>query len=119
VKFLGHVPTADLPLLYNAAQMLILPSFYEGFGLPPLEAMSCGIPVVVSNTSAMPEVVGDAALRVDPEDTEGFTVAMWRFLSDQDLRSDMIAKGKKRAKAFSWQQAARETLKIYAKLAKR
>jgi glycosyltransferase involved in cell wall biosynthesis len=119
VKFLGHVPTADLPLLYNASQMLILPSFYEGFGLPPLEAMSCGIPVVVSDTSAMPEVVGDAALRVDPEDTEGFAVAMWRFLSDQDLRADMIVKGKKRAKAFSWKRAAQETSEIYRKLGKR
>jgi glycosyltransferase involved in cell wall biosynthesis len=119
VKFLGHVPTADLPLLYNAAQMLILPSFYEGFGLPPLEAMSCGIPVIVSDTSAMPEVVGDAALRVDPEDTEGFAVAMWRFLSDQDLRADMIAKGTKRAKSFSWTRAAQETSEIYRKLAAR
>jgi glycosyltransferase involved in cell wall biosynthesis len=117
--FLGRVPTADLPLLYNASQMLVLPSFYEGFGLPPLEAMACGVPVIVSDTSSMPEVVGDAALRVAPEDTEGFTVAMWRLLTDEALRADMTAKGLKRAQCFSWQRAARETLDVYRKLAQR
>lgn len=118
IHFLGRVPTADLPLLYNAAQMLVLPSFYEGFGLPPLEAMACGIPVIVSNISAMPEVVGDAALRVEPEDVEGFAVAMNRLLTEDDLRADMIAKGRKRARCFSWQRAAQETIQVYQKLAK-
>ena len=117
VHFLGRVPTADLPLLYNAAQMLVLPSFYEGFGLPPLEAMACGIPAIVSDASAMPEVVSDAALRVAPEDVEGFAVAMQRLLSDADLRADMVAKGRKRVKSFSWERAAQETLEVYAKLA--
>ncbi len=119
VHFLGRVSTADLPLLYNAAQMFTLPSFYEGFGLPPLEAMACGIPVIVSDTSSMPEVVGDAALRVEPEDTEGFAVAMHRLMTEQDLRQDMIAKGQKRVKAFSWERAAQETLAVYHKLAQR
>ena len=117
VHFLGRVPTADLPHLYNASQMLVLPSYYEGFGLPPLEAMACGVPVIVSDTSVMPEVVGDAALRVPHEDVEGFTVAMWRLLTDQNLRADMIAKGQKRVKCFSWERAARETLDVYKRVA--
>jgi glycosyltransferase involved in cell wall biosynthesis len=119
VHFLGRVPTLDLLYLYNASRMLVLPSYYEGFGLPPLEAMACGVPVIVSDTSVMPEVVGDAALRVAHEDVEGFTVAMWRLLTDNDLREDMIAKGAKRVKCFSWERAARETLQVYAKVAER
>jgi glycosyltransferase involved in cell wall biosynthesis len=119
VHFLGRVPTLDLLYLYNASRMLVLPSYYEGFGLPPLEAMACGVPVIVSDTSVMPEVVGDAALRVPHEDVEGFTVAMWRLLTDNDLRMDMVAKGKKRAQCFSWERAARETLQVYEKVAKR
>jgi glycosyltransferase involved in cell wall biosynthesis len=119
VRFLGRVPTDDLLFLYNASKMLVLPSYYEGFGLPPLEAMACGVPVVVSDTSVMPEVVGDAALRVPHEDVEGFTVAMWRLLSDDALRADMIAKGEKRVKCFSWERAARETLAVYSMIAER
>jgi len=119
VHFLGRVPTVDLLYLYNASQMLVLPSYYEGFGLPPLEAMACGVPVIVSDTSVMPEVVGDAALRVGHEDVEGFTVAMWRLLTDDALRADMIAKGHKRVKCFSWERAARETLEVYRKVAEK
>jgi glycosyltransferase involved in cell wall biosynthesis len=81
--------------------------------------MACGVPVIVSDTSVMPEVVGDAALRVPHEDVEGFTVAMHRLLTDNDLRTDMIAKGKKRVKCFSWERAARETLDVYKKVAER
>jgi len=117
VHFLGRVPTADLPHLYNASQMLVLPSYYEGFGLPSLEAMACGVPVIVSDASAMPEVVGDAALRVACEDVEGFTVAMWRFLTDDSLRADMVGKGLMRVRCFSWEQAAWETLAVYQKVA--
>ena len=117
--FLGRVPTADLLYLYNASQMLVLPSYYEGFGLPPLGAMACDIPVIVSDTSVMPEVVGDAALRVAHEDVEGFTVAMWRLLTDHDLRADTVAKGRKRVKCFSWERAARETLEVYQRVAER
>jgi glycosyltransferase involved in cell wall biosynthesis len=117
VHFLGRVPTADLPHLYNASQMLVLPSYYEGFGLPPLEAMACGVPVIVSDTPALSEAVADAALRVAPEDDEGLTVAMWRLLTDDGLRADMIAKGLKRAEAFSWKRAAQETLEVYRKVA--
>jgi len=117
VHFLGRVSAEDLLRLYNAAQVLVHPAFYEGFGLPPLEAMACGTPVVVSNTSALPEVVGDAALLVDPREVDEITVASWRLLSDQALRQQMIEKGLKRARLFSWRKAASETLSIYRRLA--
>ena len=113
VIFLGRVPSADLVYLYNDASLFVLPSFYEGFGLPPLEAMTCGTPVIVSNTSALPEVVGDAALMVDPHDIDGLTVAMWRTLTEPELREDLIQKGFKRAQKFSWQTAAQKTLEVY------
>ncbi|MFQ5611323.1 MAG: glycosyltransferase family 4 protein [Anaerolineae bacterium] len=116
VIFLGRVPTETLLHLYNAARLLVHPSFYEGFGLPPLEAMTCGTPTIVSNISAMPEVVGDAALLINPHDTEGLTVAMWRVLTDEDLRANLIAKGLKRASCFSWQRAAEETLAVYRRV---
>jgi len=116
VHFLGRIPTEDLVILYNAARLLVHPSFYEGFGLPPLEAMACGTPVVVSNTSSLPEVVGDAGLLVDPEDVEGLTVAIWRALTDEELRAEMVAKGLKRAACFSWERTAKETLEIYRRV---
>jgi glycosyltransferase involved in cell wall biosynthesis len=93
VRFLGRVPSQHLVYLYNAARILVHPSFYEGFGLPPLEAMTCGTPAIVSNVAALPEVVGDAAILIDPHDIDGLTVAMWRALTDEDLRSNLIAKG--------------------------
>jgi glycosyltransferase involved in cell wall biosynthesis len=116
VRFVGRVPSEDLLYLYNAAQLLVHPSFYEGFGLPPLEAMTCGTPIIASNVSALPEVVGDAAILIDPHDVEGLTVAMWRVLTDQDLRASLAAKGLKRAKMFSWQRAAQETLDLYRRV---
>lgn len=116
-RFLGRVSPEDLLGLYNAARLLVHPAFYEGFGLPPLEAMACGTPVVASNTSSLPEVVGDAALLVDPTDVDGMAVAMWRVLSDETLRQQMIEKGLKRARLFSWRKAALETLEIYRRLA--
>lgn len=119
VLFLGHVPSEHLVYLYNAARLFVHPAFYEGFGLPPLEAMTCGTPVVVSNTSAFPEVVGDAGLMVNPQDLDGLTVALWRALTEEDLRQELIAKGLKRAKLFSWERAARETLEVYQKIGNR
>jgi glycosyltransferase involved in cell wall biosynthesis len=95
----------------------VWPSFYEGFGLPPLEAMACGTPVITSQVSSLPEVVGDAATLVNPEDVDGLTVAMWRVLSDENLRRAMRAKGLKRAQTFSWERAARETLSVYQRVA--
>lgn len=117
VRLLGGVPNEELVHLYNAARVFVLPSFYEGFGLPPLEAMACGTPVIVSNVSSLPEVVGDAGMLIKPEDVEGFTVAMWRVLSDDKLRAEMRAKGLKRAQTFSWERAARETLAVYRQVA--
>jgi glycosyltransferase involved in cell wall biosynthesis len=113
VAFLGRVPSEDLVYLHNAAKLFVYPSFYEGFGLTPLEAMNCGTPVIVSNTSALPEVVGDAALMIDPHDIDGLTVAMWRALTEEELRQDLIQKGFKRAQKFSWQETAKKTLEVY------
>ncbi len=117
VTFLGRVSDDELLWLYNTAQVLVAPSIYEGFGLTPLEAMACGTPVIASNTSSHPEVVGDAGLLVDPYDVEELTVAMWRLLSEDDLRRSLREKGRKRAQLFSWDKAARETLALYHHLA--
>jgi glycosyltransferase involved in cell wall biosynthesis len=117
VQFVGGVSLDELLGLYNGARLLVHPAFYEGFGLPPLEAMACGTPVVVSNTSSLPEVVGDAALLVDPTDVDSMTVAIWRMLSDSALRRQMRQKGLRRAGCFSWKKAALETLDIYHRLA--
>ena len=113
VRFLGGVPNEVLVYLYNAAKLFVFPSFYEGFGLPPLEAMACGTPVITSNVSSLPEVVGDAATLVKPEDIDGLTVAMWRVLTDENLRREMRAKGLKRAQTFSWERTAIETMRVY------
>lgn len=116
VSFLGRVSTEELVWLYNAAQVLVAPSIYEGFGLTPLEAMACGTPVIVSNVSALPEVVADAGLLIDPYDLDELSVAMWRMLSDSDLRASLIEKGLKRASYFSWDKAAQQTLDLYHSL---
>ncbi|NIN63504.1 MAG: glycosyltransferase [Anaerolineae bacterium] len=116
IAFLGHVPMEDLVLLYNAAQALVHPSYYEGFGLPPLEAMACGTPSIVANVSSLPEVVGDASLLIPPDDVEGWTVAMWRVLTDDSLHSELSAKGLTRAQLFSWKKAAQATLDLYKRL---
>ncbi len=113
VHFLGRVPDQDLRRLYVAARCHVHPAFYEGFGLPPLEAMACGTPTIVSNVSSLPEVVGDAALLVDPNNWEEIAVAIHRLLTDQDLHAELRAKGLERAKVFSWRRAARETLEVY------
>jgi glycosyltransferase involved in cell wall biosynthesis len=108
-----RVPHADNPLLYAAATAFAFPSRYEGFGLPPLEAMACGTPTVVANTSSLPEVVGDAALRVASDDVPGWTAALWRILGDDALRTELRARGLARAQVFSYDRVARETLAVY------
>jgi glycosyltransferase involved in cell wall biosynthesis len=113
VHFVGRVSSEDLLYLYNSADLLAHPAFYEGFGLPPLEAMACGLPVIVSNVSSLPEVVGDAGLLIDPHDVDELTVGMWRVLTDEELRQEMIEKGLRQAARFSWDRAASETLEIY------
>jgi glycosyltransferase involved in cell wall biosynthesis len=116
VAFLGRVPSEDLVYLYNATRLFVHPSFYEGFGLTPLEAMTCGAPVIVSNTAALPEVVGDAGMMINPHDIDGLTVAMWRMLTEEELRQTHIEKGLKRAQKFSWEKAAEQTLEVYRKV---
>ena len=113
VRFLGYVPPADLPALYSAADLFVFPSLYEGFGLPALEALACGTPVVTSSVSALPEVVGDAALQVDPLDVEALAEAMERLLRDDGLRADLRERGLRRAEEFSWERTARQTLAVY------
>ncbi len=117
VCFLGAVPTEELVYLYNAARVFAHPSFYEGFGLTPLEAMACGTPVIVSNVSSLPEVVGDAGLLLDPNDVDAWAVALHRVLTDDELHREMANKSLKRAALFSWERAARETLDVYRKVA--
>ncbi len=109
----GGVATEDLPALYSGALLFVLPSLYEGFGLPVLEAMSCGTPVVTSSTSSLPEVAGDAAILVDPQDLLGLAAAMQRLSQDEDLRRQMSERGKLQAGRFSWERAAHETMAVY------
>ncbi len=118
VRFLGFVDDADLPALYNLAQVFVFPSLYEGFGLPPLEAMACGVPVVCSNASSLPEVVGDAALTVDPLDVPGLAEAMRRVAEDESLRASLVQKGLTRAAKFTWSKAAEELLRVYSNVKK-
>jgi glycosyltransferase involved in cell wall biosynthesis len=110
---IGAVPYADLPILYCGARALVFVSLYEGFGLPPLEAMSCQCPVVASTAASIPEVVGDAALNVDPYDTEKIADAISKIVLDKNLRKRLIVKGMERTKLFSWRAMATETQKIY------
>ncbi len=107
VVLTGFIDQRDLPALYRQAKMLIYPSLYEGFGLPPLEAMACGTPVITSDTTSLPEVVGKAALLVDPTDVEAIAAAMRRLMDDVALGHNLRQMGLERATAFSWQQTAR------------
>jgi len=111
--FLGRVPDEDLHQLFVGARCLAHPAYYEGFGLSPLEAMACGTPTIVSNTSSMPEVVGDAGLIIDPSDWEEIAVAMHRLLTEDELHKELSQKGLQRASVFSWSRAASETLDVY------
>jgi glycosyltransferase involved in cell wall biosynthesis len=113
VHFLHGVPDGHLPGLYNAASVLTAPSFYEGFGLPVLEAMSCGTPVVAANRASLPEVLGDAGHLVDPERPEEMAEALTRVLTEHSERERMRKSGLERAKAFSWERVARETRAVY------
>jgi len=116
VHFTGYIPEGDLPALYNGADLFVFPSLYEGFGLPVLEAMACGTPVITSNTSSLPEVAGDAALLVDPYDVDAIAEAMRRVLTDLNLAGELRVKGLARASEFSWERTARETLAVYEKV---
>jgi len=113
----GYVPETDLPALYSGATCFVYPSYFEGFGLPPLEAMKCGTPVIVGNQTSLPEVVGDAAVLFDPFDTDALAAALDKVISDSDLRAALSVQGLARAKLFNWQETARQTLAVYKKIA--
>jgi glycosyltransferase involved in cell wall biosynthesis len=113
VRFTGYVPDADLPALYSGAQCFCYPSLYEGFGLPPLEAMACGTPAITSNVSSLPEVVGDAALTVDPTAVPDLAAALRRLLTDPAARQRYRACGLQQAACFSWDRTARATRAVY------
>lgn len=109
----GYVPESDLPALYSGARCFVYPSYFEGFGLPPLEAMKCGTPVMVGNATSLPEVVGDAALTVDPFDINAIASGLESMLNDSVLRDTLRVKGKARATFFDWRDTARRTLGVY------
>jgi len=117
IVFCGYVPDSDLPELYNRASLFVYPSFYEGFGFPPLEAMACGTPVIVSHTTSLPEVVGDAGIYVNPFDSGQISSSMDAVLADTELLQNLRQRGLKRAGLFSWERAAKETLRLYQQLA--
>ena len=116
VIFPGWVADEDLPAVYSGAAALAFPSEFEGFGLPVLEAMACGAPVVCSNTSSLPEIAGDAALLVDPLDTDAITAALRRVLSEPELSATLRTRGHAQAAKFSWERAAQETVAVYERV---
>jgi len=113
VRFLGYVSAPDLAVLYGLAQCLAYPSLWEGFGLPVLEAMACGCPVLTSRVSALPELAGDAALLVEPTSVEEISDGLGRLWSDGSLRALLARRGIERARQFTWERTARETLAVY------
>ena len=117
VVLTGYVPESDLPALYSGALCFVYPSYFEGFGLPPLEAMKCGAPVIVGNKTSLPEVVGDAALAVDPFDIDSIAGAIRRLINDSALRRELSVKGQKRATEFNWRETAKKTLAVYKEVA--
>jgi glycosyltransferase involved in cell wall biosynthesis len=116
VKFVNYVTDEDLPILYSSAEALVLPSLFEGFGLPVLEAMACECPVVTSNVSSLPEVGGEAVILVNPYDVDDIAAALYRVVTDNNLRNVLRSKGLKRVKTFSWDKCAAETLSVFEKV---
>ncbi len=115
----GYIAHAEMPTIYNSADLLVYPSQYEGFGLPPLEAMACGTPVIASNTSSVPEVVADAGILVNPLRVDQISAAMFRVLSEKDLQDELRQKGLKRATAFSWDKSAAALLQVLKSVSRR
>ena len=113
VIFTGVVSETDLRVYYSNAECLVFPSLYEGFGIPPMEAMACGCPVITSDSSSLPEVVGEAAIKISSRDVEGLAAALEKILTLQQLKEELIAKGMEQAAKFSWEQTAEKTLRIY------
>ena len=117
VRFLGYLSTDTLATLYHLADAFVFPSLYEGFGLPPLEAMASGTPVLTSNVSSLPEVVDDAALLVDPYDPESIADGMRQILSDDSMRERLVRRGRARAASFSWEESVKRVLTVYRQVA--
>jgi glycosyltransferase involved in cell wall biosynthesis len=115
IKFLGHIDVKDMVILYKNALAFIFPTLYEGFGLPPLEAMSCGCPVVVSDRGSLPEVCGDAAVYVDPYDIKSIADGIIKVLNNKNLRQELINKGFKQVKKFSWEKSVKQFLELLIK----
>ena len=116
VRFTGYVDQHDLPLVYNLASLFVYPTRYEGFGLPVLEALACGTPVITTNASSLPEIVGDAGILIPPDDAGALLKAMHRVLEDPELMADLSARGMKRAKGFTWERTALQTRQVYRQL---
>jgi glycosyltransferase involved in cell wall biosynthesis len=117
VVWTGFAPVEDLPYLYSGAEVFVYPSLYEGFGLPPLEAMACGTPTITTSTSSLPEVIGKSALFFNPFDASQLAEALYKVLTDEELRQRLSAKGLKRARKFTWEKTAEGTLEVYRELA--
>jgi glycosyltransferase involved in cell wall biosynthesis len=117
VRFLGYMPEETLAVMYRLAGVFVFPSLYEGFGLPPLEAMASGTPVVTSNVSSLPEVAGDAAVLVDPYDATAIASGIYDVLTNEELRRDLRRRGVARAGQFSWESSARRVREIYQEVA--
>ena len=115
VIFPGFLPDDDLPFWYSAAQAFVYPSSYEGFGLPVIEAMACGVPTITTNASSLPEAAGDAALLVPPDDSAALANALAQLLGDKTLQAELAERGQRHAAKFTWEKAARETVEVYAK----
>ncbi len=118
VTFVDYISELELAYYYSSATLLAYPSLYEGFGLPPLEAMACGCPVVTANISSLPEVVGEAGIMVNPYDTSSLVQAIRRVLTDDKLRDNMVGRGLEQSKKFSWEKTAELTLQVYNKVAR-
>jgi glycosyltransferase involved in cell wall biosynthesis len=119
LKWLGYVPNSHLPALLSGADLFVYPSLFEGFGLPPLEAMACGTPVAVSRNTSLPEVVGEAGEYFDPKDISAIAEAMHKLLISKSLRAERRLSGLRRARNFSWNQTARLTIEAYEQASKR
>ena len=113
VLFTDFIPLEDLPIFYNACEFLVYPSFYEGFGLPPLEAMACGVPVISSNVTSIPEVCKNSAILIDPNDIDELSYSMERVLTDSFLKLTMIERGLSTSNNYSWKNTALTTIKAY------
>ncbi|MBU4349100.1 glycosyltransferase family 4 protein [bacterium] len=116
VIFTGYVPDKDIPLLMNGAEIFVYPTFYEGFGLPLIEAMACGTPVISSNISSIPEVIGNAGILINPNDVEELNDAILKLLTSETLKNQLSKKGLKQARKFSWKTTAKKTVEIYNKI---